>query len=281
MKRFLALICTMSLFVAALVSCEHEHLFESEWTSDAEYHWHACGKKKKCEEQSDSAKHDFVLETGSTDVYKCSVCGYKKTDDATTSDNDSKGYKVSDAAEWDSLVGALSFTNFTLEITFTETGFEQTKKITLTESGIHFYEDEWTEYYLMKSDGVWEGYQKSGGKFVSLTDDSDMQSLYNALKAELDSISIPLAGNFDKFNYDATEGTYTCQDTLTATVDGENMYCFNIVLTLTETGVSSLNAEYNFGADTERGYSLGYYDIGASEVEIPQSVKDEANDTDN
>ena len=281
MKRILALICTLSLFVAALVSCEHKHLFESEWTSDAEHHWHECGKKKKCEEQSDRAKHNFVLETGSVDIYKCSVCGYKKTGDATTSDDDSKGYKVSDAAEWDSLFGALSFTNFTLEITFTETGFEQTKKITLTESGIHFYEDEWTEYYLMKSEGVWEGYQKSDSKFVSITGDDEMQSLYDVLKAELDSVSIPLVGNFDKFTYNAQDGTYTCRDTLVSTFDGDNIYYFNIVVTLTEAGVSSLATEYNFGTGTERKYLLIYYDIGTSVVEIPQSVKDEANCADN
>ena len=279
MKKIFALICTVSLLVIAMTSCEHEHLFKSEWDSDAEYHWHECGKKNKCEEQSDRAKHDFVLEDGSDDVYKCSVCGYKKTDDDEATDGDPVGYKVTDATEWDSLVGALSFTNFTIEIKFTEPGFEQVKKIALTDSGLHFYEDATTEYYLVKSDGVWEGYKKSGGKFVSIVGDSDMQSLYDTAKADL-SFSVPLAGNFDKFTYNAKEGTYTCQDTLLGMADGDDMYCFNIVLTFSKDGVTSLSTEYNFGTVEELKYSFKCYDIGTTELEIPQYVKDEATDTD-
>ena len=277
MKRIFALICMVSLLVMAMTSCEHEHLFKPEWDSDSEYHWHECGKKKKCEEQSDRAKHDFVFEAGSADVYKCSVCGYKKN--GSDSDSDYTGYKVSGADEWDSLVGALSFTNFTLEIKFTETGFEQIKKVSLTDSGLHFYKDATTEYYLVKSDGVWEGYEKSGGKFVSIVGDSDMQSLYDTAKADL-SFSVPLAGNFDKFTYNAKDGTYTCQDTLTATADGDDIYCFNIIVTLGEDGVASLSAEYNFGTATEREYCFSCYDIGTTEVQIPQSVKDEASNSD-
>ena len=277
MKKILALVCTLSL-LAAMVSCGHKHLFSADWTSDSECHWHACGKKKKCEERSDSAKHDFVLETGSADVYKCSVCGYKKT--GSDYDSDFTGYKVSGAEEWDSLVGALSFTNFTLEIKFIEPGFEQIKKLTFTDYGAHFYEDEWTEYYLMKSGNVWEGYSKNGDKFASNTDGSEVQAFHDTLKSQF-SISITLVGNFDKFTYNAQDGTYTCHDTLIATAYGDDMYCFNIVLTLTKNGVASISAEYNFGTEEECEYFFSYYDIGTSKVEIPQSVKDDANRTEN
>ena len=277
MKKIFALICTVSLLVIAMTSCEHEHLFKSEWDSDSEYHWHECGKKNKCEEQSDRAKHDFVLEDGSDDVYKCSVCGYKKTDDDAATDGDPVGYKVSGADEWDSLVGALSFTNFTIEIKFVEPGFEYNKRLILTEQAVFYCEGTGSgHYYLKNSDGMWETYISNGIYCERITDSDEMESPYEA-KRELCTILVSLAGNFDKFTYNAQDGTYTCRDTLNATlgaVDGEQAYCRNVVLTFTEDGVASLSAEYYFDTEEETRYYFSYSDIGTSEVTIPECVAD-------
>jgi hypothetical protein len=215
-----------------------------------------------------------MLEVGSTDIYKCSVCGYKRADDGKAPDSDPVGYKVSDSSEWDSLVGALSFTNFTLEIKFVQPGYEQLKRAILTEQAIYFCEGDSTEYYYLKnSDGTWETYISNGIDCERITDSGEMESPYEVMKEQL-TISVSLVGNFDKFTYNAQDGTYTCPDTLNATIDGDEAYCLNVVLTFTEDGVASLSAEYNFGTEGEYKYYFSYSEIGTSEVIIPECVAD-------
>ena len=55
----------------------HEHSWSSEWTSDANSHWHTCSG---CSEIKDKADHTFgaAKEQGDELVYTCSVCGYEK-----------------------------------------------------------------------------------------------------------------------------------------------------------------------------------------------------------
>ena len=51
----------------------HTHTFAVQWSQDPQYHWHAA-TCMHAEEVSDKAAH--VFEDG-----KCSVCGYRKTDE--------------------------------------------------------------------------------------------------------------------------------------------------------------------------------------------------------
>ncbi len=94
MKRILSIllaVCACICVCAMLASCdgdEHEHTYKSEWSKDAEYHWHACGKED-CTEASERAKHTFddgkitteaTAEADGVKTFTCTVCGQTKTE---------------------------------------------------------------------------------------------------------------------------------------------------------------------------------------------------------
>ena len=88
-----------------LASCDdHEHVFEDKWTSDSDYHWHAC-ENANCDEYEDKDEHDFELtydENG--DPYnKCKVCGKKNTKVSTAPAHDhvfAEEYTSSENFHW-------------------------------------------------------------------------------------------------------------------------------------------------------------------------------------
>ena len=70
MKRILSLVLCLVFALSAFASCTgHTHTFASEWSSDAENHWHAAN----CEHTSE--KSDLAAHTGTEDGI-CDVCGY-------------------------------------------------------------------------------------------------------------------------------------------------------------------------------------------------------------
>ena len=277
MRRILALICLLSLIMTALTSCKHEHLFRGEWTSDAEYHWHECANSKDCTEQLDRAEHSFAIVTGSDNVYECSVCGYRKVESASSDDPDVQ--KVS-AEEWNRIFGSFSLTNFRIEIRITAPGYESIQNVTVTEYG-YYSDDGRTKTYVVKTNGVWEGYETDDdGKFAVITTDADELQMYYAAFVDEITLSIPLAGSFDKFKYNAKDGTYTCEEVLVATSNAtETIHCIYTVVTLDGGKVVSITSEYSFGEEETRRYFFTYLDIGTSEIIIPESVRNEANGT--
>ncbi len=70
MKRILSLVLCLVIALSAFASCKgHTHTFASEWSSDAENHWHAAN----CEHTSE--KSDLAAHTGTEDGV-CDVCEY-------------------------------------------------------------------------------------------------------------------------------------------------------------------------------------------------------------
>ncbi len=70
MKRILSLVLCLVFALSAFASCTgHTHTFASEWSSDAENHWHAAN----CEHTSE--KSDLAAHTGTEDGV-CDVCSY-------------------------------------------------------------------------------------------------------------------------------------------------------------------------------------------------------------
>ena len=60
----------------------HEHSYATEWSSDAENHWHDATCKHE-EEKSDLAAHTYTNACDTT----CDVCGYTRTVGAHVYDN--------------------------------------------------------------------------------------------------------------------------------------------------------------------------------------------------
>ena len=81
MKKILALVCVLSLLLAAMASCnlDHEHKFSDELRSDSDYHWNPCTVEDGCTEQGNRAAHDFEpeIDKDGKSFNVCKVCGYK------------------------------------------------------------------------------------------------------------------------------------------------------------------------------------------------------------
>ena len=67
---------------------QHVCEFETEWTYDGEYHWHAC-TDINCDEIKDKAAHDYG--TNGT-AEKCAVCGHKNPASGNTGTPDTSWY---------------------------------------------------------------------------------------------------------------------------------------------------------------------------------------------
>lgn len=87
-KRIYVVLMIMFLLVLALAGCKkNKHNFSSDWSFDAQSHWHDCSH---CDEVQDKADHSWnqgeVTTQPSTSAkgvktYTCTVCGATKTED--------------------------------------------------------------------------------------------------------------------------------------------------------------------------------------------------------
>ena len=71
---FISLLFALSVITFSACSDPHEHSYATEWSSDAENHWHDSTCKHK-EEKSDLAAHTYTNACDTT----CDVCGYTRT----------------------------------------------------------------------------------------------------------------------------------------------------------------------------------------------------------
>lgn len=110
MKRIFALflvICSFAFVCVTLSSCGHTHSFDSSWTTDSKYHWHAC-LEAGCDGFSAMAPHSWVydMESQADGLFdrRCSVCGAESRAE----------YDGMTKAEWNSIVIQDKFDNYTL-----------------------------------------------------------------------------------------------------------------------------------------------------------------------
>ena len=89
-SRIIIALAILACVIMAISSCspEHTHSFSSDWTNDAESHWHVCDGDE-CGEVSGKAAHSYddgTVTTPATEeaegvmTYKCLSCGYEKTE---------------------------------------------------------------------------------------------------------------------------------------------------------------------------------------------------------
>lgn len=78
MKKIILALCLVIAAILCLASCEeHTHVFAEDWSSDSDFHWHACEAIDGCPEVSDKEEHDFVdTKKNGKPVSECKVCKY-------------------------------------------------------------------------------------------------------------------------------------------------------------------------------------------------------------
>ena len=270
---------------------EHTCEFDTEaWASDDNAHWYAC-KTQNCNKQDQKADHAYgtpVIEQTTDKVkrtYTCEFCKHEKVEETTISS------VIENEASWDQAFTNLEFVNYSIIITMTLDGESQVNKISVGADAAYYLIQDYIEYYTMKNaDGTWSTYMRllRGADvkteyegYVKLADNTDKYYKSTITESVLD---ISFAENFEKFTYNAETGEYTCADQVVAIVHGPNgevldadMRCFNNVIKTADGKITYIESDYKFGDEaTDDKYHFRYYNIGMTEVVVPQTIIDTA-----
>ena len=352
MKKIIQFIALVALMTVALTSClipGHDHTFAEEWTTDSDYHWHACTAMEGCIEKDAKEAHDYEVLVNEDEelVNVCKVCGYENKkvstapehehvwgDTYTTSENfhwhectvegcyeadksDEHQYgnpettyedqkltikytcvdceyvktevknvdtAVDDAVEWDNIFENFKLTNFSMYVYLGgKANPEQVNHCIVTEEGVYYCIPDSREFYVVKNgDGSYEAYQRSDSSDSFSVMPEEMREAYfdNATRETV--IQVTFAENFEKFVYDEQTGTYYAEEMIEAICydfsgeDSETLYCYNSEVKLIDGKISSIACDYSFDSSDDDLHSFIYFNIGISEVKIPQAVVDGA-----
>ena len=268
---------------APILPPAHKHIFSDAYSHDYTMHWRAC-TDPDCNEVTAVSNHKYntpksTYSAGTlTTVYTCVDCEFEVivTQDASAG--------VISGNHWKFIFERFALTNYTVNMYITDDGYEQHNTCIVTDSGVYQSIADSYEIYVVKNEGVWEGYQKGyyAIEFGDMNPDQvELEGRYNIIYLN-SAIYIPFAENFDKFTYDASTGMFTCTETLVATYgeegEEEELYCSDIQVQIVNEKVIYIAADYTFGdADDTATYRFVYEGIGISNVKVPQYVIDEAN----
>ena len=121
---------------------------------------------------------------------------------------------------------------------------------------------------------------KNDSDFVIMPDEICEPYFTNATRETV--LRVTFAENFDKFEYDAETSTYYAEEEIEAIYyrfSGEEagvLYCYNNEVKIADGKIISIACDYRFNSMDNDKYSFIYYNIGMSEVKIPQSIIDSA-----
>ena len=279
----------------------HDHVFATEYSSSANFHWYSC-TTEGCTERQKREEHDFAMPeiiqeaNAIKRVYTCSLCGYEKTETTVISS------VIEGEASWSQAFENLELVNFDMDvyITHDEWGTQHNHCI-VTETGVYYQIPDSIEFYSVKnSDGTCTTYARQYSDIAegSTLDkipfykvpDTSSKYLENA---QIETIlSVSFKDNYQKFTYDEEKGSYVCAEAIPVKAYLANgipypndMYCFNNEVKVADGKISYISAEYYFVYDDgstsiEDGVdsSFTYANIGICEVTIPKTVIENAVD---
>jgi len=266
----------------------HDHSFSDEYSSNDNYHWFAC-TTEGCTERAEREEHAYLTPeitqdaTAITRTYTCEICAHVRTERTEISS------VVDGEASWNQAFENLEFLNYSMKVTITYPTYTQINECEITENVVHYYIPGSVEFYSERlEDGTCATYvcvDDEDGYFVKLPDTSDA-SLVGAQTETL--LRISFAEHFDKFSYDQQTGEYTYAGEIEVAAMDFNgnplgtIICFNNVVKVADGKVTYISADYKEGTLVDGGsdgdlieadsYSFVYYNIGITEVVIPDSV---------
>ena len=216
MKKLLALSLAFSACFA-LAACEdeetptppvHEHSYASEWSKDADNHWHAC-TGTDCTEASDKAAHTWndgeitTQPSASADgvkTFTCTVCTQTKTESVV--------YVPTPSEIWQNAFDNSKITNCTVRLEDPSNGTILYKVATIDgDRVVHLSNSSGMNYYLVyTADGKYVAYMKSGEDWTKQEFDQpisvfEMCSSYAAVCPNFGAY-------FTEFEYDEATGSY-------------------------------------------------------------------------
>ena len=290
-------LCTVCGYVSTLVNTAgpHDHVYETEYTKGANFHWYAC-TTEGCTERKDREEHDFAMPeiiqeaNAIKRIYTCSLCGYEKTETTVISS------VVEGEVSWTQAFENLELVNFDMDVYMTFDNETQHNHCITTPDGVYYQIPGYREFYSVKnSDGSYTTYAREA-KTHELTDSdpfyklSDTSGKYAAQATTETVLAVSFADNYDNFTYDAEKGAYVCSSpikTAAYSADGTpypmEMYCYNNVVKVADGKISYISADYYFvypdgSSSKDEGVqsSFTYANIGMCTVTVPKSVSESA-----
>lgn len=205
MKKLLSAFLTLCLLLslsATLTACEHKCEFATEWSKDANSHWHAC-TDKKCTEIADKADHIWnegevttqaTQEADGVKTVTCTVCAYTKTE--------SIAFTGLSREEWNAALGDSVFENFVFSSVSTMTYYPGEQAVE-AETLYKFTKDcAWA-----KLPPIWAGFQ---GNYA--TDAETVEALRQRYVDLIKDLT-----PYESFTYDAETKTYKATEEIPAT----------------------------------------------------------------
>lgn len=259
----------------------HDHVFGEKYESNENFHWYAC-TVENCYETKDKKEHSFgnpetTYSDGSLTIdYTCVDCEYKKTETHKVEST------VDNATQWNEIFKTFKLTDFSLDVYIGgRENTEQHNHCVVTDSAVYYSIPGYNEFYVVKnSDGSYDGYIKlMNGEFKLLPEEIKEQYFKSAGTSA--SLVVSFENNFEKFTYDAAAATYSSDEIIEATAynltgdQGQTLYCHTSEVKIVDGKIVYISCDYTFGERDELS-SFTYYNIGMSNVEVPQAVIDEA-----
>ena len=207
MKKILSILLAAAMLLAlcaTLASCGHKCEFSDDWSSDDDYHWHAC-EDESCVEIADKEEHEWddgKITTAATQekdgkkTFTCKACDEKKTEKVV--------FTGLTKEEWDAAFAISVFENFSY-----------TEAATATTDGDSV---ETELVYKCTKDSAWAKMTMGDeSEEQSSNDKSEVEELRNYLVESIKDIAL-----YDKFEYDAATKTYKAKSPIEIEAIGES-----------------------------------------------------------
>jgi len=261
----------------------HEHTFAEKYQNSENFHWLPC-TVEGCYEADGKAEHVFgnpevsYADKKITTKYICVDCGYEKVEEQAVKT------EVDNAVSWDDAFKNFKLTNFSMDVYQKYSGQTQHNHCVVTDSAAYYCIPGSREFYTAKNaDGSCATYERHDfvKVFTKVEDTSDTYLVGAQTETVL---QISFEDNFDKFTYDKATASYVYKGEITSNYygfDGElngEIICYDNVVKITDGKISYIEAKYYFPDKEDMPSSelyeasFIYYNIGVSEVEIPQAV---------
>lgn len=182
---------------------------------------------------------------------------------------------------WNAAFENIDYTNFSMRVSIVEEGNTTANYCEISETAVYYdVEYELTFYSIKNDDDTYTTYlvDKTSESAVELNDKTDEYFVGACTETVL---KVSYADYFELFTYDEESCVYTYDGEIETTAydfNGEalaTVYCFNNVVKVEKNKIISIKSDYRFennNYDEATHYSLEYFNIGSTEVKIPEWV---------
>lgn len=188
---------------------------------------------------------------------------------------------------WDTAFENIDYTNFSMRVSMVDEDDTIINYCEISETAVYFdmgYEHEFlryrTFYSIKNNDATYTTYRvdKVSKSAAELNDKTDKYFVGACTETVL---KVSYADYFGLFTYDEEKGVYTYDGEIETTAYDFNeeelgtIYCFNNEVKVEKNKITSIKSDYRFENDNYNEntyYSFEYFNIGITEVKIPEWV---------